>query len=77
MRRTVAELREETKRQDGCQKGRWRVEREKEWRHPRRAEDSFGFIEEEAGTFNWNPDVEPETGKPIYGPGRKDRENSF
>jgi hypothetical protein len=32
---------------------------------------------EEAGTFNWNPDVEPETGKPIYGPDHKDQENSF
>jgi hypothetical protein len=57
------------------QKSRWRAGREKEWEHPHRAQDYF--IVEEAGTFNWNPDVEPETGKPIYAPDHKDQESSF
>jgi hypothetical protein len=57
------------------QKGRWRAGREKEWWHPRRAQDYF--MEEEARTFNWNRNVEAETGKPIYAPDHKGQENNF
>ena len=75
MRRAVSELREEGKSQEGGKKGRWRVGREKEWRHPGRAQDYF--VIQEAGRVNWNPDVEPETDKPIDAPDHKVQENNF
>ncbi len=76
MRRAVSELREQGKSQEGDKSRPVAGGKRKGVVAPTQGAQEY-FIVEEAGTFNWNPDVEPETGKPIYAPDHKDQENSF
>jgi hypothetical protein len=75
MRRAVSELREEGKSQEGGKRAGGVPEEKRSGGTQVGAQEYF--IVEEAWRFNWNPDVEPETGKPIDAPNHKDQEHSF